>query len=158
MSLGIHCHRGTISLTEIWVGPTSSPGIVAGNTIPSEASPAKIPQRHVAWERNPQRHVAWERTVILMGKVVNVVVTVEMHERRRKDMGCELPSLVECLEDLFINSFNLIFIVSICECIIFIKLEKGPTKYIHVWYLIWVQVMSISIYLCYRFILCDLNS
>ena len=50
MSLGIQCHRGTASLTEKCVGPTSSPGIIAGDTIPVEASPAKIPQRQITGE------------------------------------------------------------------------------------------------------------
>ncbi|GKB28155.1 hypothetical protein Tco_0867556 [Tanacetum coccineum] len=45
------CHRGTSSLTEKRVGPTSSLGIIAGERIPYEASPANIPQRLVAGER-----------------------------------------------------------------------------------------------------------
>ena len=76
MSLGILCHRGTNSLTEKCVGPALSPGIVAGDTIPVEASPANIPQRHVAGETNPQRHVAWERLSMSMGKGASVVVYI----------------------------------------------------------------------------------
>ncbi|GJW48262.1 retrovirus-related pol polyprotein from transposon TNT 1-94 [Tanacetum coccineum] len=40
------CHRGTNCLTEKRVGPTSSLGIIAGDCIPDEDSPATIPQRH----------------------------------------------------------------------------------------------------------------
>ncbi|PWA47008.1 hypothetical protein CTI12_AA502630 [Artemisia annua] len=60
-----------------FVGPTSSPGIIAGDTIPVEASPANIPQRQDTGETNPQRHVAWERPELSMGKGVNVVVVSE---------------------------------------------------------------------------------
>ena len=74
MSLGILCHRGTNSLTEKCVGPALSPGIVAGDTIPVDASPANIPQRHVAGETHPKRHVAGECVSMSMGKVVIVVV------------------------------------------------------------------------------------
>ncbi|GKE52611.1 hypothetical protein Tco_1487767, partial [Tanacetum coccineum] len=49
-------------------------GIVAGERIPDEASPAEIPQRHVAGETFPQRHVAWERVRMSPGKTSNVVV------------------------------------------------------------------------------------
>ncbi|GJR35141.1 hypothetical protein Tco_1210825 [Tanacetum coccineum] len=50
MSQGKICHRGPTSLTEKRVGPTSSPGIITGDCIPDEVSPARIPQRHVAGE------------------------------------------------------------------------------------------------------------
>ncbi|GKG14392.1 hypothetical protein Tco_0353992, partial [Tanacetum coccineum] len=49
-------------------------GIVAVERIPDEASPAEIPQRHVAGETFPQRHVAWERVRMSPGKTSNVVV------------------------------------------------------------------------------------
>ncbi|PWA47920.1 RING/U-box superfamily protein [Artemisia annua] len=70
MSLGIQCHRGTASLTEKRVGPTSSLGIIDGETIPVEASPANIPQRHVTGERYPKRHFAWKRPEFSLGKGV----------------------------------------------------------------------------------------
>ncbi|GJS79940.1 hypothetical protein Tco_0729821 [Tanacetum coccineum] len=53
---------------ESCVGPTSSLGIIAGDCIPDEVSPATIPQRHVAGDRFPQRHVAGERPDISLGK------------------------------------------------------------------------------------------
>ncbi|GJU60058.1 F-box domain containing protein [Tanacetum coccineum] len=56
------------------MGPTVSLGIVAGEGIPVELSPANIPQRQVARERYPQRHVARESTEFSPGKVYNVVV------------------------------------------------------------------------------------
>ncbi|GKF52675.1 hypothetical protein Tco_0159585 [Tanacetum coccineum] len=55
------CHRGTNCLTEKRVGPTSSLGIIDGDCIPDEYSPATIPQRHVAGERwGKPRNVAGE--------------------------------------------------------------------------------------------------
>ncbi|GJW52435.1 hypothetical protein Tco_0093786 [Tanacetum coccineum] len=48
-----------------------------GERIPDEASPAEIPQRHVAGENFPQRHVAWERVRMSPGKTSNVVVIRE---------------------------------------------------------------------------------
>ncbi|GKB97523.1 hypothetical protein Tco_0983660 [Tanacetum coccineum] len=69
MSLGkMVCHRGTNCLIEKHVGPTSSLGIIAGDCIPDEYSPATIPQRHVAGDKFPQRHVAGERPDISLGK------------------------------------------------------------------------------------------
>ncbi|GKF49273.1 hypothetical protein Tco_0142524, partial [Tanacetum coccineum] len=44
------CHGGTNYLTEKYVGPTLSLGIVAGERIPSERSPAIIPQLQVSRE------------------------------------------------------------------------------------------------------------
>nr|GEW78478.1 F-box domain, leucine-rich repeat domain, L domain-like protein [Tanacetum cinerariifolium] len=48
MSPGNMCHRDTYFLTEKYVGPTVSLGIVAGEGIPCERSPANIPRRQVA--------------------------------------------------------------------------------------------------------------
>ncbi|GKD17513.1 hypothetical protein Tco_1206671 [Tanacetum coccineum] len=70
------CHRGTNCLTEKRVGPTSSLGIIAGDCIPDEYSPATIPQRHVAVDRFPQRHVAGENPEMLLGKTLIVVVYI----------------------------------------------------------------------------------
>nr|GEW18683.1 hypothetical protein [Tanacetum cinerariifolium] len=50
MSPGNMCHGGTNYLTEKYVEPIVSLGIVAGERIPSERSPANIPQRQVAKE------------------------------------------------------------------------------------------------------------
>ncbi|GJZ50150.1 RNA-directed DNA polymerase, eukaryota [Tanacetum coccineum] len=63
------CHRGTNCLTEKRVGPTSSLGIIAGDCIPDEYSPATIPQRHVAGETFP-----WENPEMSLGKTPIVVV------------------------------------------------------------------------------------
>ncbi|GKD82185.1 hypothetical protein Tco_1349024, partial [Tanacetum coccineum] len=49
-------------------GPTSSLGIIAGERISYEASPASIPQRHVAGDTFPQRHVAGENPDMSPGK------------------------------------------------------------------------------------------
>ncbi|GJW81837.1 zinc finger, CCHC-type containing protein [Tanacetum coccineum] len=49
-------------------GPTSSPGIIAGDCIPDEVSPARIPQGHVAGEMYPHRHVAGELLDMSLGK------------------------------------------------------------------------------------------
>ncbi|GKB50666.1 ribonuclease H-like domain-containing protein, partial [Tanacetum coccineum] len=54
-------------------GPTSSLGIIAGERIPHEASPARIPQRHVAGDNFPQRHVAGESPDMSPGKRAIVV-------------------------------------------------------------------------------------
>ncbi|GKB36290.1 hypothetical protein Tco_0881232 [Tanacetum coccineum] len=75
MSPGNMCHRGTNFLTEKYVGPTVSLGIVAGERIPVEHSPANIPQRQVAREGYPQRQVARESPEMSLGNMVNVVVT-----------------------------------------------------------------------------------
>ncbi|GJW47729.1 hypothetical protein Tco_0079375 [Tanacetum coccineum] len=83
MLSGNMCHRGTNYLTEKYVGPTVSLGIVAGERIPGEHSPTMIPQRQVARERYPQRQVARESPEMSLGNVVNVVVLVvckENHE------------------------------------------------------------------------------
>nr|GEV19497.1 F-box domain, leucine-rich repeat domain, L domain-like protein [Tanacetum cinerariifolium] len=69
MSPGNMCHRGTNYLTEKYVRPTVSLGIVAGEGIPVEHSPANIPQRQVARER-----CRWESPEMSLGNVVNVVV------------------------------------------------------------------------------------
>ncbi|GKC83545.1 hypothetical protein Tco_1139262 [Tanacetum coccineum] len=81
------CHRGTNCLTEKRVGPTSSLGIIAGDCIPDEDSPATIPQRHFDGDRFPQRHfdgdrfpqrhVAGESPEMLLGKTPIVVVTLK---------------------------------------------------------------------------------
>ncbi|GKD68526.1 hypothetical protein Tco_1322616, partial [Tanacetum coccineum] len=68
------CHRGTNCLTEKSVGLTSSLGIIAGDCIPDEDSPATIPQRHFFGDRFPQRHVAGENPEMLLGKTPIVVV------------------------------------------------------------------------------------
>nr|GEW84211.1 transposase (putative), gypsy type [Tanacetum cinerariifolium] len=60
MSSGNIYHCGTNYLTKKYVGPTVSLGIVAGEGIPVEYSPANIPQRQVAGETFPQRQVAGE--------------------------------------------------------------------------------------------------
>ncbi|GJR73890.1 hypothetical protein Tco_0086255 [Tanacetum coccineum] len=65
MSPGNMCHRGTSYLIEKYVRPIVSLRIVAGERIPGEHSPAKIPQRQVARERYPQRQVARERNHLL---------------------------------------------------------------------------------------------
>ncbi|GJU74978.1 hypothetical protein Tco_1266383 [Tanacetum coccineum] len=62
------CHRGTNCLTEKRVGPTSSLGIIAGDCIPDEDSPATIPQRHFDGDSFPQRHVAGESPEMSLGK------------------------------------------------------------------------------------------
>ncbi|GJS65817.1 F-box domain containing protein [Tanacetum coccineum] len=67
------CHRGTNCLAEKRVGPTSSLGIIVGDCIPDEDSPATIPQRHFDGDRFPQRHVAGESPEMLMGKTPIVV-------------------------------------------------------------------------------------
>ncbi|GKC44973.1 hypothetical protein Tco_1062695, partial [Tanacetum coccineum] len=61
------------------VGPTSSLGIIAGERIPHEASPARIPQRHVAGDKFPQRHVAGERPDMSPGKRA-IVAKHELNE------------------------------------------------------------------------------
>ncbi|GJS11097.1 putative F-box domain-containing protein [Tanacetum coccineum] len=53
-------------------------GIIAGERIPHEASPASIPQRHVAGKTYPQRHVAGESPDMSPGKQAIVVVSVEI--------------------------------------------------------------------------------
>ncbi|GJS17274.1 hypothetical protein Tco_0411746 [Tanacetum coccineum] len=60
------------------MGPTSSLGIIAGERIPHEASPASIPQRHVAGDSFPQRHVAGESPDMSPGKRAIVVVSYEL--------------------------------------------------------------------------------
>ncbi|GJW60835.1 hypothetical protein Tco_0110170 [Tanacetum coccineum] len=45
---------GILIINSALMGPTSSPGIIAGDCIPDEVSPARIPQRHVAGETYPQ--------------------------------------------------------------------------------------------------------
>nr|GFA02059.1 hypothetical protein [Tanacetum cinerariifolium] len=74
MSPGNMCHRGTNYLTEKYVRPTVSLGIVAGEGILVEHSPANILQRQVARERFPQRLVAVESPEMSLENVVNVVV------------------------------------------------------------------------------------
>ncbi|GKB13789.1 hypothetical protein Tco_0847712 [Tanacetum coccineum] len=68
MSPGNMCHGGTHYLTEKYVGPTLSLGIVAGERIPSELSPANIPQRLVARERYYRIHIS-QLFVIAAAKV-----------------------------------------------------------------------------------------
>ncbi|GKF58566.1 hypothetical protein Tco_0172103, partial [Tanacetum coccineum] len=69
MSLGNVCHDGTSCLTEKYVRPTLSLGIVDGERIL-----ASFPQRQVAEERYPQRQVDGESPELSSGKRANVVV------------------------------------------------------------------------------------
>ncbi|GJW38652.1 hypothetical protein Tco_0064497 [Tanacetum coccineum] len=62
------------------MGPTVSLGIVAGEGIPVELSPANIPQRQVARERYPQRHVTRESIEFSPGKVYIVVVQSQQNQ------------------------------------------------------------------------------
>ncbi|GKA80418.1 hypothetical protein Tco_0787014, partial [Tanacetum coccineum] len=68
-----HCRRGK-SVSPVALGPTSSLGIIVGERIPYEASPASIPQRQVAGDTFPQRHVAGENPDMSPGKRAIVVV------------------------------------------------------------------------------------
>nr|GFB14779.1 hypothetical protein [Tanacetum cinerariifolium] len=70
------CHRGTYFLTGKYVGPTFSPGIVAGEGIPYERSPTTFSRRQIAGESDPQRQVARESPKLSLRKAVNVVVLV----------------------------------------------------------------------------------
>nr|GFA97044.1 RING/U-box superfamily protein [Tanacetum cinerariifolium] len=76
MSPGNICHRGTEYLTEKYVGPTFSLGIVTGEGIPVEHSPANIPQRQVTGETFLRRQVAGGIPEMSLGNVVNVVVNL----------------------------------------------------------------------------------
>ncbi|GKG61953.1 hypothetical protein Tco_0623670, partial [Tanacetum coccineum] len=49
-------------------------GIIAGERIPHEASPASFPQRQIAGDNFPQRHVAGESPDMSPGKRAIVVV------------------------------------------------------------------------------------
>nr|GEX07234.1 F-box domain, leucine-rich repeat domain, L domain-like protein [Tanacetum cinerariifolium] len=49
-------------------------GIIAGEGIPYERSPATIPRRQVAGETHPQRQVAGESPDLSLGKALNVVM------------------------------------------------------------------------------------
>ncbi|GKE49281.1 hypothetical protein Tco_1480539, partial [Tanacetum coccineum] len=69
MSSGNMCHGGTNYLTEKYVGPTVLLGIVTGELIPGERSPATNLQGNVS-----QRQVAWQSPKMSLGIVVNVVV------------------------------------------------------------------------------------
>ncbi|GJY16008.1 hypothetical protein Tco_0386430 [Tanacetum coccineum] len=60
------CHGGTSCLTEKYVGPTLSLGIVTGERIPCELSPTNFPQRQVDGE-SPE---------LSPGKKANVVVVI----------------------------------------------------------------------------------
>nr|GEY75749.1 oligopeptide transporter 4-like [Tanacetum cinerariifolium] len=71
MSSGNMCHRGTNFLTGKYVGPTVLLGIVAGEGIPCERSPANIPRRQVTGETYPQRHVAGESPELSLGNGLN---------------------------------------------------------------------------------------
>nr|GEZ54942.1 hypothetical protein [Tanacetum cinerariifolium] len=71
MSSGNMCHRGTYFLTGKYVGPTVLPGIIAGEGILYERSPANIPRRQVAGETYPQRQVAGESRELSLGKRLN---------------------------------------------------------------------------------------
>nr|GEV02626.1 urease isoform X1 [Tanacetum cinerariifolium] len=51
-------------------------GIVAGEGIPYERSPATIPRRQVAGESHPQRQVAGENPILSLGKALNVIVNL----------------------------------------------------------------------------------
>ncbi|GJX09907.1 hypothetical protein Tco_0199766, partial [Tanacetum coccineum] len=72
------CHRDTNCLTEKRVGPTSSLGIIAGDCIPDEDSPATIPQRHFATCR-------WENHEMLLGKTLIVVDMKNVEKFQKKD-------------------------------------------------------------------------
>ncbi|GKG62072.1 hypothetical protein Tco_0631976, partial [Tanacetum coccineum] len=61
--------------------PTSSLGIIAGDCIPDEDSPATIPQRHFDGDSFPQRHVAGESSDMSLGKTPIVVVSVSEYVR-----------------------------------------------------------------------------
>nr|GEX51750.1 hypothetical protein [Tanacetum cinerariifolium] len=74
MSPGNMCHRGTYFLTGKYVGPTVLLGIVSGEGIPCERSPAKIPRRQVTRETYPQRQVARKSQELSLGKRLNVVL------------------------------------------------------------------------------------
>nr|GFC83260.1 hypothetical protein [Tanacetum cinerariifolium] len=76
LSSGNICHCGTYFLTGHYVGPTFSPGIVAGEGIPYERSPATILRRQVAGETRPQRQVIGETLDLSLGKRLNVVVSI----------------------------------------------------------------------------------
>nr|GEZ19603.1 hypothetical protein [Tanacetum cinerariifolium] len=80
MSSGNICHRGAYFLTEKYVGPTVSSGIVAGEGIIYERSPATIPRQQVAGETYPQRQVAGESLDLSLGKRLNVVVLDRVHQ------------------------------------------------------------------------------
>nr|GEV57487.1 hypothetical protein [Tanacetum cinerariifolium] len=57
------------------LGPTFSPGIVAGEGIPYEHSPTTILRRQVTGESHPQRQVVGESLDLSLGKALNVVVS-----------------------------------------------------------------------------------
>ncbi|GKD90136.1 hypothetical protein Tco_1365643, partial [Tanacetum coccineum] len=84
-------------------GPTSSLGIIAGDCIPDEVSPATIPQRHVAGDRFPQRHVAGERPDISLGKDPIVVVWATIQSNIRKIRVVENEDDIDSL----FNSYQL---------------------------------------------------
>nr|GEW72479.1 hypothetical protein [Tanacetum cinerariifolium] len=75
MSPGNMCHRDTYFLTGKYVGPTVSPGIVTGEGIPCERSPANIPRQQIARETYPQRQVARESRELSLRKRLNVVMS-----------------------------------------------------------------------------------
>ncbi|GKB31894.1 hypothetical protein Tco_0871295 [Tanacetum coccineum] len=75
-------------------GERLSLGIIAGDCIPDEDSPATIPQRHFAGDRFPQRHVAGENPKMLLGKtpiVVNYTLVVNLHENDTALLILKLP-------------------------------------------------------------------
>ncbi|GKB95455.1 hypothetical protein Tco_0981592 [Tanacetum coccineum] len=80
------CHRGTSSLTKnVWGPPRRwglSLGIIAGERIPCETSPVKIPQLHFAGECFPQRQVAGESGKSSLGKIL--IVDPELTQARAR--------------------------------------------------------------------------
>nr|GEY69773.1 hypothetical protein [Tanacetum cinerariifolium] len=84
MSPGNMCHRCTYFLTEKYVGPTVSLGIVVGEGIPCKRSPANIPRRQVAGETYPPRQVAKESRELSVEKRLNVVVNALCLQERYK--------------------------------------------------------------------------
>ncbi|GJW94091.1 F-box domain containing protein [Tanacetum coccineum] len=71
------------TLTKKYVGPHFSLGIVAGERFAIELTPSTFPQRHFAGDMFPQRHVAGKRVGMLLGKALNVVVTIDVYGRNR---------------------------------------------------------------------------
>nr|GEZ32879.1 histidine--tRNA ligase, cytoplasmic [Tanacetum cinerariifolium] len=90
MSSGNICHRGK------YVGPTISLGIVTGEGIPVEHSPANIPQRQVAGE-SPK---------MSLGNVINVVVLIVAGD---ESVGADfevVKILTELLDELNIGEYE----------------------------------------------------
>nr|GEY25893.1 F-box domain, leucine-rich repeat domain, L domain-like protein [Tanacetum cinerariifolium] len=69
MSPGNMCHGGTNYLTEKYVRPTVSLGIVAGERIPCERSPASVPQRQVLGKEAFQHSPGFVRNAKIFSEV-----------------------------------------------------------------------------------------